>query len=186
VVNFVTRSGIGLVELREAVNDRLPADVNVLRVEEAAAGFHARHQAIARTYRYQVSLRRDAFRKRYVWWVKSPLDESRLAAEAVALAGFHDFASFTDGGGDDDTTCRVMSAAWSRTGDLALFRIVSDRFLRGMVRRIVGVMVEVGIGRAAPGRIKALLADPSPGAAAAATAPPAGLFLERVDYLAKR
>jgi tRNA pseudouridine38-40 synthase len=181
VVSFLTARRLDARALREAVNDRLPADINVLEAAEVEPGFHARHRAVARTYRYQVSTRRDAFRKRFVWWVRSGLDLARLEAEAAAVAGSHDFASFTDAA-DEETVVRVIAAAWSRDGDLLLFRIGAERFLYRMVRRLVGAMVEVGLGREAPGLVGRLVAEPRPGAAAAWTAPPSGLFLERVDY----
>src|SRR5690606_10169554 len=82
--------------LRRQVNDALPADINLLRIDPAPARFHARHAAVARSYLYQVSRRRSAFLKPYVWWVKDALDADRMRAAAARFAGMHDFRSFSD------------------------------------------------------------------------------------------
>src|SRR5207248_3691268 len=80
--------------LRRRVNDELPADINVLAAEVVPHRFHARHDAVARTYLYQIALRRTAFAKPYVWWVKEPLDLGRMRAAARAFVGMRDFQSF--------------------------------------------------------------------------------------------
>lgn len=181
VVNFLASPGRDPRRLRDDINERLPADINVVAVDLAPRDFHARSHATSRTYRYQVLRRRDAFRKAYAWWVKQPIDVALVAAEAAAIVGHHDFASFTDEG-DAETVVRVGAAAWSEAGELLLFRVSADHFIYKMVRRLVGAMVEVGCGRARPGRLAALLAEPRFGATAEVTAPPSGLFLEHVSY----
>jgi len=82
--------------LRRRINDELPSDINVLRVEKVRHSFHARHDAIGRTYLYQVSRRRTAFAKAFVWWVKDDLDLERMRSVAARFVGFHDFQSFYD------------------------------------------------------------------------------------------
>ena len=81
-------------EILRAINSRLPSDVCVLDVTEAANSFHARHDAVARTYMYQISTRRTAFFKKYVWWVKEPLDSAAMARAARLLIGRHNFRAF--------------------------------------------------------------------------------------------
>ena len=85
-----------LQKILQGLNDLLPAPINILRVEEAPAGFHARHMARGRSYLYLISRCRTAFGKRYVWWVKDDLDLGRMQAATEIFRGFHDFASFAD------------------------------------------------------------------------------------------
>src|SRR6185295_5950943 len=80
--------------LRFALTDELPADVNVLSVERVSRKFHARHSALARSYLYQISRRRTAFAKPFVWWVKDPLDVARMRQAAAHFVGLQDFRSF--------------------------------------------------------------------------------------------
>src|SRR5437773_1853350 len=80
--------------LRGRINDELPADINVLAAAIVPHRFHARHDAVARAYLYQIALRRTAFAKPYVWWVKEPLDLDRMRAAARAFVGMRDFQSF--------------------------------------------------------------------------------------------
>lgn len=80
--------------LRRRLNDALPSDIVVLRVERVRHRFHARHDAIGRSYLYQVSRRRTAFAKPFVWWVKDELDVERMRAASKRLVGFHDFRAF--------------------------------------------------------------------------------------------
>jgi tRNA pseudouridine38-40 synthase len=205
--------------LRRAVNGELPPDVNVLALAPAHPRFHARHAAAARSYLYQLSRRRTAFAKRYVWWVRDPLDLAALGRAAAALPGRHDFRRFCEQPGKQESTrVEVGAVEVAAAGELVLLRFVASHFLWKMVRRLVGALVEVGAGRLPPDGFAALLAPgsepfdlgapgPQPatlGAAAPAlrgrragrrgtgapaapdparwTAPPSGLFLERVLY----
>ncbi len=170
---------------RAAVNARLPSDIHLLALAPADARFHARHDALARAYLYQIAHRRTAFGKRFVWWVERPLDVAAMAAAAAALAGRHDFARFADRRAEGSTLVEVERAELAPAGDLLLFRIVASHFLWKMVRRLVGALVEVGAGALAPARFAALVEDPRAHPEidlAPATAPPSGLFLERVIY----
>ncbi len=169
------------------LNERLPADVCVIDVAEAEDTFHARHDAIARTYLYQISTRRTAFFKRYVWWVKEPLDVSAMARAAELLAGRHNFTCFRapDASKPDESPIVVVeSATIEMEGDLILFRITASHYLWRMVRRVVGVLVKIGRGEITIDEFEKLLAghaDPSLDVAAW-TAPASGLFLESVIY----
>lgn len=167
---------------RRKINDELPADINVLRIEPAPARFHARHAAIARSYLYQISRRRSSFAKPYVWWVKDPLSADAMRAGAAHFAGMHDFRSFSDDDPDETSTdVLVDEVAIAEAGDLILLRVEGSHFIWKMVRRMVGVLVEVGVGRLSPEAVATLLAKPSE-LPARVTAPAAGLFLERVFY----
>jgi tRNA pseudouridine38-40 synthase len=166
----------------EALNVVLPDDVAVLEAEEAAADFHARFSAVSRSYRYRVLARRtpsplDAHRA--LWWPR-PVDFDALAAAAVLFRGEHDFTAFTPTETQHEVFLRnVSAAAWERDGDRLDFTITADSFLRHMVRTLVGTMLEAGPEAAE--RIGPLL-DGRPRADAGLTAPPWGLYLERVQY----
>jgi tRNA pseudouridine38-40 synthase len=165
------------------LNDLLPAPINLLNVEEAPAGFHARHQARQRSYLYLISRARTAFGKRYVWWVKDDLDLDRMRAAAELFRGFHDFASFADKRIDKHLSTEVQIdrtdlATW---GDLIVFRIAGSHFLWKMVRRLVGIMAEAGRGRLSVAEIEQMLTAAS-ALPAQCTAPPSGLFLAQVLY----
>lgn len=183
-LGFVAPIDPGVLCLR--LNDALPADLHVLTVRPAPPGFHARHSAVARSYLYQIARRRTAFAKRYVWWVKRPLDASAMADASALLRGRHDFARFTERPGEQPSTLVVVEQVEVREeGALVLIRIVASHFLWRMVRRIVGTLVEIGAGRATGDDMAALLSGQrlvDAEAPASWTAPPSGLFLERVQY----
>jgi len=171
--------------LRRAVNEALPADIHLLGVERATDRFHARHSAAARSYLYQISRRRTALAKRFVWWVKRELDVGAVASAASELVGKHDFAAFCERPHEQTSTLVALERAEVATsGDLVLVRVVASHFLWKMVRRIVGALAAAGTGEIAPGDIGRLLRGEAVKgfAPAAATAPPSGLFLERVFY----
>ncbi len=168
--------------LRRRLNDALPADINVLQIEQARHKFHARHDAVARSYIYQISRRRTAFSKALVWWVKDVLDASTMRQAAANFVGMHDFQSFSDDDPDHKSTqVLVDSLDVHEDGDLILVHIEASHFLWKMVRRLVGVLAEVGRGGISIEETAALLTVRSP-LPARVTAPASGLFLERVYY----
>jgi tRNA pseudouridine38-40 synthase len=173
-------------ELRLAVNDALPADVHVLALTPAADRFHARHDAVARAYLYQLATRRTALHKRHVWWVRRALDVDALRAGAALLVGRHDFHAFCERPQEQTSTIVVVEAAEVGQAEaLVLVRLVASHFLWKMVRRLVGALVRVGWGELPVETLRALLAGgPAPAGLTPAewTAPAAGLFLERVLY----
>jgi tRNA pseudouridine38-40 synthase len=168
--------------LRRALNDELPADINVLAARKVSRRFHARHSAVGRSYLYQISRRRTAFGKPFVWWVRDRLDVGRIREAAHRFEGRHDFRSFAasdDKGGS--TLVEVARVEVGEAGDLLLVRVQGSHFLWKMVRRMVGVLAEVGRGALGPAEVERLLREESP-LPAQHTAPPSGLFLERVFY----
>jgi tRNA pseudouridine38-40 synthase len=175
-------------EILYGLNDRLPTDINILQVEEAPDRFHARHAAAARSYLYQISTRRTAFQKKYVWWVKDRLDVEVMARCAGSLVGRHDFAAFSerDVKRDGQSTIVVVQAAELAVDEhLILFHITASHFLWKMVRRLVGSIVAVGRGQASLQDFASLLENPAEQIKlepARVTAPPSGLFLESVTY----
>jgi tRNA pseudouridine38-40 synthase len=168
--------------LRRQVNDTLPADINVLRIEPVPHRFHARHDAVSRSYVYQVARRRTAFAKPFVWWVKDDLDVRAMRETAGLFVGMHDFRSFTDADPEEGSTLVQLGAIEVKEdGALVLVRVTGSHFVWKMVRRVVGVLVEAGRGRLSVGDIEGFLEAPSP-VPARLTAPASGLFLERVVY----
>jgi tRNA pseudouridine38-40 synthase len=173
--------------LRTRVNDELPADINILDARVVPHRFHARHDAVTRAYLYQIARRRTAFAKPYVWWVREPLDGARMRSAAQEFVGMRDFKSFAqqdDDPGDESrrsTLVLVDRLEVAHDGALVLLRIEGSHFLWKMVRRIVGVLVEVGRRTITPADAAGFLTSASE-APARLTAPASGLFLDRVYY----
>lgn len=168
--------------LRRRINDELPSDIHVLHVELMRRKFHARHDAVARSYLYQISRRRTAFAKAFVWWVRDELNLQRMREVANRFAGMNDFRSFTDDRAEDKSTVvAIRSIEIAEDGELILIRVEGSHFLWKMVRRIVGVMVNVGSGQMGVDDAADFLVRES-GVPAQLTAPASGLFLERVYY----
>ena len=161
----------------EALNTRLPDEISVVAAGEAEPDFHARHSALARSYRYRLFTRRtpSPFERRRSWWLPRPLDEERLAASAALLPGEHDFRAFTPTETQHEVFVRVVeSAEWIRRGDHLDFEITADSYLRHMVRALVGTMLD-GVD------LEPLLAG-AERSEAGATAPSWGLYLVSVRY----
>lgn len=187
VMHLRARGNVPAAVILKELNARLPADIVVLAVEAAADRFHARHDAVSRAYVYQISTRKSAFAKKYVWWIKDPLDVGAMARAARMIEGRHDFRCFRDEDAtrrDESTVVVVERALVEREGDLILFRIEASHFLWKMVRRLTGAVVRVGLGGLAMEDFGRLLEARCDARLPVAewTAPGAGLFLERVRY----
>jgi tRNA pseudouridine38-40 synthase len=169
-------------QLHTGINSLLPHDINILRLRRAPARFHARHDALSRYYLYQISSRRTAFGKAFVWWVRDRLNQKAMMAASQLLVGRHDFRSFCEvADGQTSTLVHVDEASVQAHADLILFRIGASHFLWKMVRRLTGALVEVGRGHLSVEGFESLLETYSK-EPAAWTAPPSGLFLEQVVY----
>jgi tRNA pseudouridine38-40 synthase len=168
--------------LRMKFNDLLPPDINLLEVEKTTPSFHARHDAVMRSYIYQISRRRTAFGKNYVWWIKDKLNFEVMKENAGIFRGMHDFQSFSDRDVEDKSTkVKIDNVEMKEFGDLILLRISGSHFLWKMVRRLTGVIVESGRGKLKEGDIIRYLVSKT-NEPAKYTAPPSGLFLEVVQY----
>ena len=164
----------------EALNAELPSDVAVSSAEEAPPDLHARRSAVSRAYRYRVYRRREPspFEERRSWWYPRPLDEDALAESADLLVGEHDFRAFTPAQTHHKVFARVVkNASWHRRGDVLELEIEADSFLRHMIRTLVGTMIEQS-----PAQLEQLLTGVHGRSDAGSTAPPWGLYLERVQY----
>jgi tRNA pseudouridine38-40 synthase len=168
--------------IRLKLNDLLPHDINILEVEKANQNFHARHDAKSRCYLYQISRRRTAFGKNYVWWIKDKLDFKKMESASKHFIGMNNFASFSDDNPEDKSTkVLIDDIQLKEVRDLILIRIIGSHFIWKMVRRIVGILVEVGRGRKSEEDIIIYLNN-NFNEPAKFTAPPSGLFLEKVTY----
>lgn len=185
VASFHLSNPIPTENLRKAMNRLLPETVRVLQVEEAAAEFHARYSARAKTYEYRI-WREEICPpplSRFVFPFPYPLDEGRMQQAAPRLCGTRDFRSLAANGGEpvESTVRTVFSATLERDGGQLTFRVRGNGFLHHMVRNAVGTLLEVGRGNLTPPDIDRLL-DAKNRSAAGPTAPARGLFLVSVEY----
>jgi tRNA pseudouridine38-40 synthase len=183
--------------LQRALNRTLPAAIRVLRVEPAAAEFHARHSAVAKTYEYRIfrGALCSPFLAPYVHVYKWELELELLHEAAAQVVGEHDFTSLA--AVDSDLSARmktvaefvlpsnirrIFSAEWTEIpGDLLIFRVRGNGFLHHMVRNLVGTMLEIGRGQFPAGSMASIVAARAR-SAAGPTAPARGLFLHSVEY----
>jgi tRNA pseudouridine38-40 synthase len=188
VAHFATSSALPPGRMRDALNALLPSDIVVREAVEVVPDFHARRDARLRVYRYALLLRprRSTLLRRYAHHVAVPLDLESMQAGAAALAGRHDFAAYrVTGTSTASMVCTVRAIRVERRGDLGILTIASDRFLRQMVRRIVGTLLMVGRGALSPEAVPAILQSRD-NQRAGPPAPAHGLYLVRVVYAADR
>jgi tRNA pseudouridine38-40 synthase len=192
VAHLRTTRRVDAAGLLARLNDALPYDIAVRDLAEAPRSFHARHDAVSRTYLYRIATRKTAFDKKFVWWIKDRLDLSAMEHAAKVIEGRHDFARFrhnAPASDDEPSTVDVESVTIEPKPDdgLLLIRITASHYLWRMVRRLVGALVQTGKGNLTPEALESLL---KPGGASAPvaewTAPASGLFLESVRYRAGR
>jgi tRNA pseudouridine38-40 synthase len=204
VASFATASAIPVENWTTALNGILPASIRVLEAAEAAADFHARKSARAKTYRYRI-LRAaicPPFLARYVWHYPYPLEESAIVTGAGVVVGEHDFTSFA--AVDPERVERmaasgtavnniptsnfrtsnvrtIFSSSWVREGEELIYTVRGSGFLHHMVRNLVGTFLLMGKGTVSLTGLRSIL-DARARSAAGPTAPASGLYLVAVEY----
>lgn len=184
VAHVETRRRISADRLPGALNANLPPDIRVVAAEDAPVGFHARFDAVSRTYRYEILNRPapSALLRHRAYHVAAPLDVGAMQRAFAPLVGQHDFAPYQGAGSSPRTTvCTVTAAECVRRGSRVRLTISADRFLRHMVRMIVGTLVRVGAGRLSEDA-PAVFLDDADNQRTGPTVPAHGLYLVRVDY----
>ena len=182
VANFRTTSTAELPAIMGSLNGVLRPDIRILSAEEVPEAFHSRYDAIERMYRYRLSTTPSALARFREWYVRYTLDFDLLQKGASLVSGFHDFTSFSKNGTDVGSyTCDVRKSVWARDGGRYVYEVRADRFVRGMVRALVGNMVDFARGHISAGEFTDIL-ESRDRAKAGMAAPPYGLYLEEVVY----
>jgi len=184
VANFKSDTPISLDRFPRAVNSYLPPDVAIISAEEAAMDFHSRYDPKRKTYLYKVqngSVCRPVYRN-YAYHYYRSLDEEKMRKALGMFVGEHDFKAFMSSGSPIKKTVRtIYKAEISREKDLFVIEVEGNGFLYNMVRRIVGVVLEVGSGRLDAGEIPEILKGKD-NCRTRRLAPPQGLYLKNVEY----
>jgi tRNA pseudouridine38-40 synthase len=182
VANFKTVSKISAEDFKRALNSILPDDIVILSAEDVSLDFHARYSAKEKTYRYFITRERMAIGRQYLWYVKYELDFEKLQICCKFIKGVNDFELFSKKGSNVRTyICNIKEAEWYFEDKKLVFRITGDRFLYGMVRALVGAMVDVGRGRISIDEFKDMLRRKIR-SCEIMIAPGCGLVLEEVRY----
>jgi tRNA pseudouridine38-40 synthase len=184
VASFRTDRGMTAEEWLRALNGVLPEDICVRSVSRVEDSFHARYSARGKLYEYRILNRpeRSALDRGRAWHVQKRLDVGAMREAANTLLGRHDFSSFEGSPTDNDNPfCDLQRLMVTRDQDLIRIEVYADRFLKQMVRAIVGTLVEVGLGKRTPASVKDIL-HARDRSSAGKTAPAYGLYLMRVDY----
>lgn len=164
------------------LNVFLPPDIVIFRIWEVAPDFHARFDAVSRTYHYQISRSKNPFHQNDAFPYFGSLDVGKMQQAADLLFGYTDFTSFSKLHTQVKTNnCKIMEAKWLEQDGLLVFRIKADRFLRNMVRAIVGTLLEVGKGKMTLEDFQKVI-ETKNRCSAGESVPAQGLFLQEVEY----
>lgn len=172
----------GLEDKVFKLNSFLPPDIYIFSIFPVDPELHARFSAHSRTYEYIISRRKDPFRRELAWFVHGPLDVELMNTAASVLMDYHDFTSFSKLHTQVKTNnCRIMEAYWEEQGHLLIFNIKADRFLRNMVRAIVGTLVDVGRKKVSVDEFRKII-EARDRSEAGVSVPAHGLFLVKIEY----
>jgi tRNA pseudouridine38-40 synthase len=183
VAHFDTEKEIDCLSLTKKLNGILPADISIYRILPVTQEAHARFSALSRTYKYYISFEKNPFKNKYSWQLHFPLDMALMNKAASLLLSCTDFTSFCKLHSDNKTNiCHVKEAAWTKCGDNEwVFTITADRFLRNMVRAIVGTLIDVGRGKMNIDDFQNIITLRNR-CKAGSSAPSSGLFLYDIAY----
>ncbi len=182
VANFKTASSLGIGSVLSALNGTLPEDIYVHSAEEVDEKFHARFDAKERAYKYYIALKPTAIGRQYQWFVKYDLNVSLMNQVAQGILGEHDFESFTKTEAlVPHHRCIINKSEWTKTPSMLIYEVRANRFLHGMVRALVGTMVDIGRGYIPASQFRDIMAAKDRRKAGMAV-PPSGLFLEEILY----
>ncbi|MBN2682209.1 MAG: tRNA pseudouridine(38-40) synthase TruA [Bacteroidales bacterium] len=164
------------------LNKILPVDIAIHEIRKVREGFHARFDATYRTYKYYIGFEKDAFANDLAWFMSTRPDVAKMNEAAKVLFDYEDFTSFAKLHTDVKTNnCKIMKAEWQEYGGKLVFEITADRFLRNMVRAIVGTLILVGKGKISIEDFRKII-EAKDRSLAGTSAPACGLFLEEVGY----
>ena len=171
------------ISLIGKINGIMPREIAVFRIMAVHPYAHARFNAISRTYHYRIATKKNPFTVDFAYHFYRPLDMAKMNVAAAILTEFEDFTSFSKLHGDAKTNlCNISDARWiDDNNDELRFEITANRFLRNMVRAIVGTMIDIGLGKYPPTDIRRIILEKKRGAAGT-SAPPQGLYLARIKY----
>lgn len=182
VAHLEISTKLSLKNIQYKLNDLLPHDINVFSIETAHPKFHARFDAVARSYVYHIAKRRTAFGKAFVWWVKDNLDVQKMQDAADCFLGLKDYSNIAAQSTDEQSPkCEIRHFNIHESENSILIHIVGSHFLWKQVRRMVGLLVETGRGKLTISELNSFFTKKSD-LPAKLTAPPSGLYLERVYY----
>ncbi|HLG31800.1 MAG TPA: tRNA pseudouridine(38-40) synthase TruA [Ignavibacteriaceae bacterium] len=182
VANFKSSAKIDLRKFQYSLNSILPSDISVISVDQVDEFFHSRFTAKSRTYLYVISKRKSPFYKMYSYFYKGNLNVETLNDRSKILIGEKDFSSFCKNHQEvENKVCHIFSVKWKETEDLYLFFIEANRFLHGMVRAIVGLLLHACKNNLTPAQVEEII-NLKNRQAAADTVPAKGLFLYKVRY----
>ncbi len=182
VANFFIKSRMEVGEILRGINSLLPFEVVVHSMEEVSPDFHARYSAIERSYRYVILRTRSALERHFGWQILYPLNIDDMQRCALSIVGEHDFRSFCKSEANvEHYRCIVRESYWRESDNRLYYYVSANRFLRGMVRALVGTMVDVGRAYTMEDDFQRIL-EAKDRRLAGMAAPAKGLFLENIIY----
>jgi len=169
-------------QLRQKLNSFLPRDIVIGSIQAVRGDASARYDAYERSYRYQITRKKNPFLEGLAWHFFKAVDVEAMNAAAALLVGEHDFECFSKVKTDvNHFLCEIKAAGWKEDGDMLVFTITANRFLRGMVRAVVGTLLDVGTGKSSLADFQHIL-NSRDRKKAGANVPPQGLYLTQVKY----
>lgn len=181
-VHFNAQQPLDPQQVVYRLNRILPDDISALNLYLVQPDAHARYDAFARTYHYHITLRKNPFKRLHAWYHSRELDVEKMNEAAAILLNYEDFITFSKVKGDTKHyRCNMYEAVWEQAGEELRFTIRANRFLRGMVRLVVGTLVDVGRGKLTVEEFEQIVASQDRSRSSGA-APSEGLYLAKVEY----